>query len=105
MQSIAQIEDIANQRFLDQKIEKKNHPIMLWDDNLWLKHWFVVWERSLFTGGGAGANPYSKFAPPRQPHTQNLPPLKSRALKFRPPPKACQPCIYISRYDVSQWTL
>ncbi len=37
---------------------------------------------------------HSKFAPPRKPCTE-----------ISPPPKACQPCIYISRYDVSQWTL
>ncbi len=53
----------------------------------------------LRVGGGrckSENHAHSKFAPPRQPRTQNLPPLERRALKFRPPPpKACQPCIYI----------
>ena len=37
---------------------------------------------------------HSKFAPPRKPCTEITPPLE-----------VCQPCVYISRYDVSQWSL
>ena len=47
---------------------------------------------------------HSKFAPPlTTAHSKFAPPPRKQCTEIFIPLVVCQPCIYISRYDVSQW--